>query len=98
VFAKARSQIPRFNFFTKGWNKTVAPPLLILTISGLEAPMGDHEYFREKANRCYQIARTCMDLEAARKINELGNEFRSKASEEQSGRDPLPGNDRNTAA
>ena len=59
--------------------------------------MGDHEYFRDTANRCYQIARTCMDLEAARKINELGNEFRSKASEEQSGPNRLASHDRDTA-
>jgi hypothetical protein len=56
------------------------------------------EYFREQANRCYQIARTCMDLDAARRINELGNELRSKAAEEQSGRGPLHGSDRDVAA
>lgn len=56
------------------------------------------EYLREQANRCYQIARTCMDLDAARRINELGNELRSKAAEEQSGPSPLLGSDRDVAA
>ena len=56
------------------------------------------EYFREQANRCYRIARTCMDLDAARRINELGNELRSKAAEEQSGPTPLRGSDRDVAA
>ena len=61
--------------------------------------MDHHEYLRQKANRCYQIARECKDLEAARKINELGNELRrSKAADEQSDRDPLLGSDRDVAA
>ena len=46
-----------------------------------EAPMDDEQYLAEKANRCFEIARTCLDLDAARKINALGNEFRSKAAE-----------------
>ncbi len=58
----------------------------------------DREYFRQAANRCYQIARTCMDLDAARRINELGNELKSKAAEEQSGPGPLLGSDRDVAA
>ena len=60
--------------------------------------MGDHEYLRHKANRCYQIAHQCTDLEAARKINELGNELMSKAADEQSGSKPLLGSDRDVAA
>ena len=44
-----------------------------------EAPMEDQQYFLQKANRCFEIGRTCMDLAAARKINELGNEFLRKA-------------------
>lgn len=47
--------------------------------------MGDYEYLRQKADRCYQIAQTCLDLEAAREINTLGNELRRKAAERQSG-------------
>lgn len=60
--------------------------------------MDDHEYLRHKANRCYQIARACTDLEAARKINELGNELMTKAADEQSARKPLLGSDRDVAA
>ena len=60
--------------------------------------MGDHQYLRQKANRCYQIARECVDLEAARKMNELGNELRTRAADEQSGLKPLLGSDRDVAA
>jgi len=60
--------------------------------------MGDHGYLRQKANRCYQIARECMDLEAARKMNELGNELKNKAVDEQSGPKRLLGSDRDFAA
>jgi hypothetical protein len=60
--------------------------------------MDDHQYFRQKANRCYQIARECIDLEAARKINELGNELMSNAAGEQSARQPLLGGDRDVRA
>jgi hypothetical protein len=31
-------------------------------------PMVDQKYFLEKANRCFEIGRACMDLAAARKI------------------------------
>ena len=60
--------------------------------------MLDHEYLRQKANRCYQIAHQCIDLEAARKINELGNELMSNAADEKSGRKSLLGSDRDVAA
>jgi len=60
--------------------------------------MGGREYLRRKANLCYQIARECTDLEAARKINELGNELRTQAADEQSGLEPLLGSDRDVAA
>jgi hypothetical protein len=43
--------------------------------------MEDDQYLTQQANRCYEIGRTCMDLDAARKINRLGDEFRSKAGE-----------------
>jgi len=46
------------------------------------------DYFLQKANRCFAIARACMDLDAARKINELGNEFLKVAKSER--RDALP--------
>ena len=65
----------------------------------MEVLMGDHEYLRQKANRCYQIARTCTDLDAARKINELGKELRGKATEvKQGGPMPLQDSDRDVAA
>jgi len=41
--------------------------------------MEDQQYFLQTANRCFAIGRTCMDLAAARKINELGDEFLKKA-------------------
>ena len=53
--------------------------------------MEDQQYFLEKANRCFEIGRTCMDLAAARKINELGNEF---LSERRDARLPLRESDR----
>jgi hypothetical protein len=62
-----------------------------------EAPMED--YFLQKANRCFAIARTCMDLDAARKINELGNEFLKVAkSERPDARLPFRDSDRDFAA
>jgi hypothetical protein len=43
--------------------------------------MEDAQYFRQQAGRCFEIGRACMDLESARKINNLGDEFRMKAIE-----------------
>jgi hypothetical protein len=43
--------------------------------------MEDAQYFRQQAGRCFEIGRACVDLEAARKINSLGDEFRKKAVE-----------------
>jgi hypothetical protein len=43
--------------------------------------MENAQYFRQQAGRCFEIGRTCMDLEAAGKINGLGDEFRKKAVE-----------------
>ena len=64
-----------------------------------EAPMEDQQYFLEKANRCFEIGRTCMDLAAARKINELGDEFLKTAkSERRDAKFPLRGSDRDFAA
>ena len=64
-----------------------------------EAPMEDQQYFLQKANRCFEIGRTCMDLAAARKINELGNEFLSKARKsERDARFPPGASDRDFAA
>jgi hypothetical protein len=62
--------------------------------------MEDQQYFVRQANRCYEIGRACMDLDAARKINELGNEFLNKAakSERRDARLPLRGSDRDFAA
>jgi hypothetical protein len=62
--------------------------------------MEDDQYFLQQANRCFQIARTCFDLDAASKMNALGNEFRSKAGA-RSLRDakfPLGRSDRDFAA
>jgi hypothetical protein len=60
------------------------------------------QYFREQASRCLEIGRTCMDLDAARKINRLGDEFRSKALEMEgrrgNARFPLRDSDRDAAA
>jgi len=56
-----------------------------------EPPWENHEYFLQKANRCFEIGRECMDLAAARKINELGNEF---LSERRDARLPLRESDR----
>jgi len=64
-----------------------------------EAPMEDQQYFLQKANRCFEIGRTCMDLAAARKINELGNEFLKMAkSERRDARLPFWDSDRDFAA
>jgi hypothetical protein len=62
--------------------------------------MEDEQYFLQQANRCYEIGRTCMDLAAARKINRLGDEFRSKAAEHRrpNARFPLGSRDRDFAA
>jgi hypothetical protein len=62
--------------------------------------MEDQQYFLQKANRCFEIGRACMDLAAARKINELGNEFLNKApkSERRDARVPLRDSDRDFAA
>jgi hypothetical protein len=43
--------------------------------------MEDAPYFRQQAGRCFEIGRACMDLDASRKINRLGDEFREKAVE-----------------
>jgi hypothetical protein len=65
-----------------------------------EAPMEDQQYILQKAQRCFEIGRSCMDLAAARKINELGNEFLKKAakSESHDARLPLRDSDRDFAA
>ena len=61
--------------------------------------MEDQQYFLQKANRCFEIGRTCMDLAAARKINELGDEFLKTAkSERRDPRFPLPDSDRDFSA
>jgi hypothetical protein len=62
--------------------------------------MEDDQYLIQQANRCFQIARTCFDLDAARKMNTLGNEFRSKAGElsRRDARFPLGRSDRDFAA
>jgi len=58
--------------------------------------MEDQQYFLQTANRCFAIGRACMDLAAARKINELGNEFLKAAkSERRDPRFPLRDCDRN---
>jgi hypothetical protein len=43
--------------------------------------MEDAPYLRQQAGRCFEIGRACMDLDASRKINGLGDEFRAKALE-----------------
>ena len=61
--------------------------------------MEDQQYFLQKANRCFEIGRTCMDLAAARKINELGDEFLKTAKSERSDpRFPLRDSDRDFSA
>jgi hypothetical protein len=61
--------------------------------------MEGQQYFLQKANRCFAIARACMDLDAARKINELGNEFLKTAkSERRDARLPFSDSDRDFAA
>jgi hypothetical protein len=57
--------------------------------------MVDQQYFLQKANRCFEIGRTCMDLAAARKINDLGDEFLKTAKSE---RFPLQDSDREFSA
>jgi hypothetical protein len=60
--------------------------------------MEDQQYFLQKANRCFEIGRACMDLAAARKINE-GNEFLKMAeSERRDARFPFSNSDRDFAA
>jgi hypothetical protein len=49
--------------------------------------MEDRQYFLQKANRCFEIARACIDLNAAGKINMLGDEFLNKAAQSQRHRD-----------
>ena len=62
-------------------------------------PMVDQKYFLKKANRCFEIGRACMDLAAARKINELGDEFLKTAkSERRDARLPFWDSDRDFAA
>ena len=46
-----------------------------------ERPMEHARYLRVQAKRCYMIARTCRDLEAASEINAVGNALRKKAAE-----------------
>jgi hypothetical protein len=62
--------------------------------------MEDQQYFLQKAHRCFEIGRACMDLAAARKINELGNELLNKAakSERRDARLPPRDSDRDFAA
>jgi hypothetical protein len=67
-----------------------------------EAPAQDEQYFRQQASRCFEIGRACMDLDAARKIDRLGEEFRNKAVEldgkRRNARIPLRDSDRDVAA
>ena len=64
--------------------------------------MEDAPYFRQQAGRCFEIGRACMDLDAAGKINNLGDELRKKAVELEgrrgSARAPLRDSDRDVAA
>jgi len=62
--------------------------------------MEDQQYFVQIAHRCFEIGRACMDLAAARKINELGNELLKRAakSESRDARPPLRDSDRDFAA
>jgi hypothetical protein len=62
--------------------------------------MEDRQYFLQKANRCFEIARSCLDLNAAGKINMLGDEFMNKAAQSQRRdiRFPVQGSDRDFAA
>ena len=43
--------------------------------------MQDARYFEEQSQRCYRLARGCVDLSVAEKLNVMGNEFREKAHE-----------------
>src|SRR5207302_11499022 len=80
----------------------VGSPLVLVgesTDEAREAPMEDQQYFLQKANRCFEIGRTCMDLAAARKINELGDEFLKTAKKsERDARFPSGDSDRDFAA
>jgi hypothetical protein len=58
----------------------------------------DEQYLIQKAYRCFEIARTCLDLDAARKINALGDEFRSKAVTHRERNARLGDSDRDFAA
>jgi hypothetical protein len=62
--------------------------------------MEDRQYFLQKANRCFEIARACLDLNAAGRINMLGDEFLKKAgqSERRDVRFPVLGSNRDFAA
>jgi hypothetical protein len=37
--------------------------------------MHQARYFRELATRCYRVGRTCFDLDAARELNDIGDEL-----------------------
>jgi len=37
--------------------------------------MHQARYFRELATRCYKLGRTCFDLDAARELNDIGDEL-----------------------
>jgi hypothetical protein len=43
--------------------------------------MQDVWYFEEQSQRCYRLARGCLDLPVAEKLNAMGDEFREKAHE-----------------
>jgi len=43
--------------------------------------MQDVWYFKEQSQRCYRLARGCLDLPVAEKLNAMGDEFREKAHE-----------------
>lgn len=43
--------------------------------------MQDAQYFEEQSQRCYRLARACVDLSVVEKLNVMGNEFREKARE-----------------
>jgi hypothetical protein len=42
--------------------------------------MHQARYFRELATRCYKLGRTCFDLDAARQLNDIGDELLLSAS------------------
>jgi hypothetical protein len=37
--------------------------------------MDQARYFRELANRCYKLGRTCFDLDTTRQLNDIGDEL-----------------------